>query len=178
MEIATLLPVVAGGAIGLAVLTWILGRASQKAGPPNERPVPGVTPKGPPPPMPPAPKKIVNRRGWRAPNGYHFNDADELVSITGDLILDLMIVADLCDASYDGGSESAPEEVAVESECCSEVKEVAPEPVAAEVSPYPVASDLPTADDTTFRHSAPEPASYGGSDSDSGGCDSGGGGDD
>jgi len=68
-----LFPAIAAGAVGLAVLVWIFGgeKESQKAGPPNERPipkpraavgamgVPGVKPVGPPPA--PEPSYVCNQ---------------------------------------------------------------------------------------------------------------------
>ena len=62
----------------------------------------------------------LNRRGWRAPEGHYFDDDDCLFTDAGDAILDLVIMAQLCGESYDPSEESAPTEefaTGVSSEC-------------------------------------------------------------
>lgn len=134
----------------------------------------GVKPEGPPPPMPPM-KKRVNKRGWRAPAGHYFNDRDELFTDAGDLILEMMMVAQLCGEQYDGDviDEVVPV-MEIEEPVGTETIASRPEPVVSEVTPSSSFSDLQT-DRVASVHS--EPASYSdGSDSyDSDGGDCGGG---
>lgn len=171
---------VAGGAMMLAIVMWLAKRGKSKnsqtthASPPamGVMGVPSVKPKGPPPPMPSARKaqnrRYRNRKGWTAPSGHYFNDADELFTDAGDLIVDMLIIANLC------GIDDYVKEVA-------EVDEsVSTETIASgsEVGPSSDFSDLHTAPSTSVSVPEPAPAqSYygGGSGGDSGGYDSGGG---
>ncbi len=67
----------------------------------------------------PKKRKQRNKKGWMAPDGHYFDDDDQLYSDSGELILDMMIVASLCgqtilDPSYEtcdqgGAPESVPE---------------------------------------------------------------------
>ncbi len=122
-----------------------------------DREVPGVRPIGPPPPMPPCPaKKMRNKRGWKAPVGHYFGNDGELFTDAGEMILDMMIAAQLCGEP----TKLAPG-----------VESPAPDPVSepasvAEVTSESSFSDLQTATD----YSASESTSYGGGSSS---CDSG-----
>lgn len=184
---------VAGGAILLAVLMWLFKRKSQSSqssqttcSSPPAMGVMGVKPKGPPPPMPPARKtnkKYRNKKGWSAPSGHYFDDNDCLFTDAGDMIADILMIADLC-----GIDDYAPstEDGYTAEECAEHEHEAAAaaedvkEPVS-EVSPSSDFSDLHTAPSAPVSAPAPapapsytpEPSSYGGGD-DSGGDDSGG----
>ncbi len=159
-----------GAMIGLAIVIVIALVRKAKASSCDkldccaDREVPGVRPIGPPPPMPSCPeKKVRNKRGWKAPSGHYFNDNDELFTDAGEMILDMMIIAQLCGES----TTTAPN---VESLAPDPVSEPAP---VAEVTSESSFSDLQTA---TTDYSASESTSCGGgSDSDGGDC---GGGDD
>ncbi len=191
----TVMIVVAGGAIILAIMVAIMNK--MKSPTQNTQAgfgaigVPGVRPKGPPPPMPPMPahldkdgrkKKFRNKKGWRAPAGHYFNKEDELYTDAGELIMDMMLMAQLCGEQYDA-VEPAPQEI--ESAHGTVPVPVDTESAASEVTPTSDFSDLNTAPSTPVSAPAPEPysvpePSYGGGGGYGGGGDSGGdsGGDD
>ena len=152
--------------VGICVLI-----KSKKAQPKNRATigamgVPGVRPLGPPPPMPPRAKRRLNNKGWTAPGGHHFNEADQLVDEAGELIVDMVMTAQLCGVTdfITKDREQADQHDAHPA--------VGPEASRAEVTPSTSFSDLQTEDTTRS-------ASCGGgsdSDSDSGGsCDDSGG---
>jgi hypothetical protein len=123
-----------------------------------------------------------NKRGWRAPAGHYFDDDDQLHTDAGDLILDMIMIAQLCGEQHDPDAVLGHESHEIPVEAVGS-ETIASRPVESEVSPSTSFSDLQTAEETT-RHepapsySDPEP-SYGGGDSyDSGGDSGGGGGDD
>lgn len=84
-------------------------------------------------------KRRRNKRGWQAPAGHYFGDDDQLYTDAGDLILEMAMVAQLCGERYYEEPEvpSAPIEEAIASR-----------PVAAEVGASTSFSDLQTEDTT------------------------------
>lgn len=167
----TTMMVVAVGAIVLAVVLFIVKQLQRSAKPQESAGfaamgVPGVKPKGPPPPMPQEKrqwktKKMQNKRGWKAPAGHHFDDDDELVTDLGSSIVDMAIIAQLCGERY-------------------EVSEpVGTETIASHPEPIPIQTkDTGTPESVGIVHgggceSHSESHSYSGGDS--GGGDSGGG---
>lgn len=139
METATIMMFVAGGAILLAI---VLGIAKAMKG--SKKKVPGVRPEG----AAQGARKQQNKRGWRAPAGHYFNDADELIDEVGNLIIDMMIIAELCNEPYDGVVVSAA--VPIEENLVPTIEEgpiesapvvSAPEPVPSYSAPDPSPSD-------------------------------------
>lgn len=106
MEPTTILIVAAVAAVLLAIILWVTGGSKKRA---EEKPLVGVKPIEPipaPPPMkttaasPSVTKRMKNKRGWKAPAGHYFNEMDQLVNDIGDVIIDMMIIAELCGEEY------------------------------------------------------------------------------
>ncbi len=163
MDIGIIVAGGAGVAVGLVIMIVMAKKIKASSRNPGstdccaDRGVPGVRPIGPPPPMPPCPaKKMSNKRGWKAPAGHYFGNDDELFTDAGEMILDMMIVAQLCGEPI----KLAPD-----------VESPAPDPLSEPVSVAEVTSESSFSDLQTATTS--ESTSYGGG-SDSGGGDCGG----
>jgi len=165
MDIALIFAAVA---IILAVILFFAGGKSSAE---ENQPGTHFSPQAAVPPDQMPVRKRANKRGWKAPAGHYFNELDELVTITGDLVLDLIIIAQLCGEEY---TEPAPIE---EPDPASMEEPVGTETIASHPEPVEVASDTKTSSysDTSSYDSGDSYDS--GGDSGGGGGDSGGGGD-
>ena len=172
----TVLLIVAGSAIVLAIVIAIKNKV--KSPEKTEKPV-GSTYFGPmaasPKPAKARSQRRNNKKGWRAPVGHYFDDDDQLYTDAGDLILDTMMVAQLCGERYDAPVEEIVEPApAEESAMGAGVEAVGSETIASR----PGESEIAASKTRQESYSAPEPSGYGGDSCDSGGSDSDSGGDD